>query len=89
MAAGQFGLASTLYHQITTANTDNAPQILEQMRAGYRQHLAPAIQQWNEGCSRDDKLLMDRARRQAAEVLPDPEFGEKLIAEWMVCAGKP
>jgi hypothetical protein len=89
MAAGQYGLAAGLYREMHSMDTDNAPGFVEQMRAGYRQQLDPAIKLWNEACDNADGLLMDRARRQALEVLPDPQFGQDLIDTWMVCAKKP
>jgi len=81
-----FGKAAEGYREFVSLNVDGlADSALEQLRTAYRQAIVLSLEAWNLACKAGDRAGMDRARSEAALVLPEPAIGQDLLDQMANC----
>jgi hypothetical protein len=88
--SGDFGKAAAGYREIVSLNVDGlAEPALKQLRTAYRQAVTRSVDAWNRSCKVGDTASMDRARSEAALILPDQVIGQDLLDQMATCTSKP
>lgn len=80
--AGDFALAARDYRELASLNS--LPEI-DNIRGEYRQALASRADLWSRACATNDVAAMDRIRAQVNALLPEPSFGEDILAKMKTC----
>jgi tetratricopeptide (TPR) repeat protein len=82
--------AAARYRELVTLNVEGAADAaLEQIRAEYRKAIAASKQEWNLACRSRNTAGMDRLRRDAGLMLPDPAIGQDLMDQMATCSAQP
>jgi hypothetical protein len=77
--AGEFASAARDYRELSTKSIDEA-------RGEYRSALSDLVDSWNRACAGNDKAAMESIRVQINALLPEPSFGEDILAKLKTCA---
>jgi len=87
--AREYGLAALAYHRMRYFDAEGAAsRLISQMRGEYAKTLSGYLDAWKRACSVADNATMERTRRQAEEMLPDPAIGESVLAQMTGCVNK-
>jgi len=81
--AGDFAAAARDYRELTSLSKTDT---MEEIHKEYRQALTNLVDSWNRACASDDAATMEAVRLQVNAVLPDPSFGQDILARMKTCA---
>jgi hypothetical protein len=88
--AGSISSAFAMYNELVALNIDGvADTALEEMNTAYRKRVASSLEAWKGACKTRDAATMDRLRRQAELILPDPQIGQDLLDQMTGCPVTP
>jgi hypothetical protein len=83
--AHQLSAASDDYRHIMLLNNGRSTPATTHMADEYRKILAALVESWNQACPTGDPAALNSIRRQIADLLPDPSFGEDLRGKMVMC----
>jgi tetratricopeptide (TPR) repeat protein len=81
--SGDYAQAAHDYQQLAGAGDTKT---LEDIRQEYRQALSNIAESWGRACSAGDTATMDKLRSRSSALLPEPEFGQDILATMQSCA---
>src|SRR5262245_12552156 len=79
---GQFTFAARDYRELVSVSNSKT---IEEVRGEYRRTLSSLVDSWNQACSKDDTAAMEDIRSRVNEMLPEPSFGEDILARMNSC----
>jgi len=79
---GNFELAARDYRELTGAGS---PEAVDEVRAEYRETLTNLVDSWNQACANDDAATMKEIHSRISTLLPEPSFGEDILAKMTSC----
>jgi hypothetical protein len=80
--AGDFASAARDYRELTSLSK---PETMEEIHRDYRQALSNLVDSWNRACASDDAAAMESVRLQVDALLPEPSFGQDILAGMKMC----
>ncbi len=87
--AGELVQAAAQYRQLITVNVEGASDpAIEEIRNEYRKSVSASKVAWDAACSSRNTVAMDRLRRDAEQILPDPAIGQDLMDQMATCSAK-
>jgi hypothetical protein len=81
--AREYADAAADYRQIKSFGDSNTQ--LTQVSAVYRKSLSSLMETWNRACAMGDEPTKSVVRSQIAEILPEPSFGDDILAQMSTC----
>lgn len=81
--AGEFALAARDYKDLVSLSTS---ETVDEVRLEYRRSLSNLADSWAGACANDDTSTMDQVRSRVNALLPEPSFGEDILAKMKTCA---
>jgi tetratricopeptide (TPR) repeat protein len=79
---GDYASATRDYRDLTSRASSEK---IEEVRAEYRRSLSKLVDMWNAECAKDDTASMEQTRQQINALLPEPSFGEDILAKMKMC----
>jgi hypothetical protein len=80
--AGEFAAAARDYRELASMSR---PETMDPVRTEYRQALSRLVDAWNRACAIDDTATMKDIRARVDAMLPEPSFGEEILARMTTC----
>jgi hypothetical protein len=80
--SGEFALAARNFRELKSLSSS---AVIDEVHGEYRQALSRLADSWNQACASDDAALMEKLRNQVNEMLPEPSFGEDILAGMKTC----
>jgi len=88
--AGDVSQAAVDYRELINSNFEGAADpAIEQIRSEYRKAVLASKRAWDSACRTQNTAGMERLRRNAGLMLPDPDIGKDLIDQMAACSPKP
>jgi len=81
--AGEFALAARDYRELKSLSSS---QTIDEVHMEYRRVLSSLVASWNRACVKDDMASMENFRLQVNALLPEPSFGEDILAKMKTCS---
>src|SRR5215831_9641906 len=81
-SGGDFAVAARDYRELVSVSSSKT---IDEVRAEYRQTLSNLVDSWNQACAKDDTATMDDVRGRVNALLPEPTFGEDILANMKSC----
>jgi len=81
--AGEFALAAGDYRELRSVSSS---QTIDDVRVEYRGALSSLVDSWNRACAKNDVAAMEGIRVNVNALLPEPSFGEDILAKMKSCA---
>jgi thioredoxin-like negative regulator of GroEL len=81
--AAEFTLAARGYHELASVSSFAT---IDEVRSEYRRALSGLVDAWNRACANNDPPAMQKLRAQIQELLPEPSFGEDILANMKTCS---
>jgi len=80
--AGDYASANRDYQQLVSV-TDT--KTMADIRQEYRQALTGLAESWKRSCAAEDTAAMERITTSAKSLVPEPEFGQDILATMQTC----
>ena len=81
--AGEFASAARDYRELKSVGSAEA---VGEVHLEYQRVLSVLVDSWNLACAKDDVVAMENLRRQVNAILPEPSFGEDILAKMKTCS---
>jgi hypothetical protein len=81
--AGDFAMAKRDYSELVASSS---AQTMYEVRSEYRRSLSSLVESWNRACANDDVVTMEQVRLRVNALLPEPSFGEDILAGMKMCS---
>jgi hypothetical protein len=81
-SAGEFTLAARSYRELKALSSSDA---MEEMQTEYRRALFGLVDSWKKACAGNDTTTMEQIRLKVESFLPEPSFGEDILATMTTC----
>jgi hypothetical protein len=80
--SADFASAARDYRELKASSNS---QTIDGVRQEYRRVLSSLVDSWNRACAKDGAAEMEKIRNQVNALLPEPSFGEDLLANMKTC----
>jgi len=80
--AGDFALAARDYRELVSVSSSAT---VDEVRGEYTRTLSSLVDSWNRACAQEDTAQMEEIRVRIKALLPEPSFGEDILAKMTTC----
>ena len=80
--AGDFALAARDYRELVSVSSSAT---VDEVRGEYTRTLSSLVDSWNRACAQEDTAQMEEIRVRINALLPEPSFGEDILAKMTTC----
>jgi tetratricopeptide (TPR) repeat protein len=80
--AGDYALAARDYRELVSVSSSAT---VDEVRGEYSSALSSLVDSWNRACAQEDTAQMEEMRVRINALLPEPSFGEDILAKMTTC----